>query len=153
MGVIGVLGGKRIVLHGQKDVACKIDVAASGILRGFRVGDQARVTCLNGLLTAIVRAQGASTPGSSSSTSSSSSSVSSSASVTTSTSTATGGTTTQSLSAGIGTIAALGGGSITVGPISCTIGAGSPETSGFEIGDRVSLRCANGGLTALSHAS
>jgi hypothetical protein len=46
----------------------------------------------------------------------------------------------------IGPITALSAGSISVQTMTCTIGPGSPGTSGFAVGDSVRMYCANGVL-------
>jgi hypothetical protein len=46
----------------------------------------------------------------------------------------------------LGTITSLNGASISVGSLSCTIGDGSPDVSGFHVGDAVGIGCAHGVL-------
>jgi len=46
-------------------------------------------------------------------------------------------------------ISALSATSITVGPLSCSIGAGSPAVT-FKLGDRVKIACVNGVLTSIA---
>jgi hypothetical protein len=151
-GTIAVLAPKRVVIDGKRDLSCRIGVSLSRIMGAFAVGDHAKITCRDGLLSTIL-GLGPGTTTTQSSQSSSSSSVSSSTSVSTSvTRTSTGESKmTTSVSAAIGPIGALTAGSITVGPITCSIGSGSPSTSGFKSGDRVTLHCANEKLTGLSH--
>jgi hypothetical protein len=69
------------------------------------------------------------------------------------------GATTSSASALVGTtsITALGDGSITAGGgslmLTCTIGAGSPDIGGLQVGDRLTrLEGRNGVLTSLTRA-
>jgi hypothetical protein len=152
-GTIAVLAPKRIVVDGNRDLSCRIGTSLSKLMRVFAVGDHAKITCRDGLLSTVLRL----VPGGSttqSSQSSTSSSVSSSTSVSTSvTSTSSGESkVTTSVSAAVGPISAITVGSITVGPITCSIGSGSPSTTGFKPGDRVTLRCANEKLTGLSPA-
>ena len=47
-------------------------------------------------------------------------------------------------------VAALSSTSITVGTLTCQIGAGSPSTSAFKVGDVVIISCTNGALTSIA---
>ena len=53
-------------------------------------------------------------------------------------------------STAIGRITAIGGESISIGGLRCSLGAGSPDVTAFKVGDRVDARCLNGTLTTLA---
>jgi hypothetical protein len=72
------------------------------------------------------------------------------------TTTATTTTTTTTTSAGTptganGVLHALTSDSITVGDLTCSIGSGSPSTSGFAVNQSVRMYCLNGALYSLAH--
>jgi hypothetical protein len=142
-GAITKLGPHSITVHGK---TCRITPDSPSI-RAEITGVTVRIVCDGGVLfeihllhplPALPGSQSSSSSSSGSSTSSSSSSVSSTA------------------IAGDFTVTAVGGGSITVKSagsyeLTCTVGAGSPDTSGLALGAHVSsMTCKNGVLTSLA---
>ena len=153
-GTITLLGPNRIAVAGPRNVSCRIGASLSKFVHAFVVGGNARITCLDGLLSAIVRLGPRPVITTSAQSSGNGSVSSSSASVSTSTSTSSAESkVTASVAAAAGPISAIGDGSITVGSIACSIGSSSPDTSGFKVGDRVALQCSNDTLTGLSHTA
>jgi hypothetical protein len=145
-GPITKLSHRSITVHGK---TCRI-ASDSPSIRVEIVGSAVRIVCDGGVLFEIDRLHLLpSVPGSQSSSSSSSSSVSSSTSSSSS-------SVSSTAIAGDFTVAASGGGSITVKgagsfELTCTIGAGSPDTSGLAVGAHVStMTCKNGVLTSLA---
>ena len=49
----------------------------------------------------------------------------------------------------LGTISAVGGGSITVDGLTCSVATGSPSLDGYKAGDQVGIGCANGVLVKI----
>src|SRR5438105_6909951 len=49
-----------------------------------------------------------------------------------------------------GAVSALGGTSITVGSLTCSLGAGSPSLTGVQVGDHVGIGCADGVVTKIA---
>jgi hypothetical protein len=152
-GKIVSLTEKRIAIHGITDMSCRIGPASPKTVHNFIVGSRVQLICHKGLLTAIRKLgtePGVNTNVATSSSSSAIASVSSSNN---------GGSNTDLAAAGTGApITALTATSITVEAakmsISCTIAAGSPDVSGFKVGDHVSrLECRNGTLTVITRSS
>ncbi len=54
--------------------------------------------------------------------------------------------TTDGVTVKLGTVSAVSSSSITVGPLTCTVGAGSPSVAGFKVGDQAGIGCFNGVL-------
>lgn len=140
-GAITKLSAHSITVHGK---SCRI-TSDSPSIRVEIVGSTVRIVCDGGVLFEIDRLHLLPPlPGSQSSTSSSSSSASSSS-------------VSSTAVAGDFTVTAIGG-SITVGgsgsfEVTCTIGSGSPDTSGLGVGSHVSsMTCKNGVLTSLARA-
>jgi len=143
-GAITRLSPHSITVHGK---TCRI-TRDSPSIRVEITGATVRIVCDGGVLFEISRLHPLPLlpAGSQSSSSSSSSSVSSSSS-----------SSVSSIAiAGDFSITAIGGGSITVKgagsfQLTCTIGSGSPDTSGLAVGAHVSsMTCKNDVLTSLA---
>src|SRR5207253_2606722 len=116
-GPIAALSATSITVN---DLTCARS-SSSPSLDGYKIGDQVGLGCANGVAIVIVDKR---TP----------------APVTTTT------TTTTPQGAGArDPISALSATSITVGPLTCAIGATSPTVS-FKVGDRVRMGCLGGAL-------
>lgn len=148
-GAITKLSPHSITVHGK---TCRI-ARDSPSIRVEITGATVRIVCDDGVLFEIdlLHPLPSLPAGSQSSSSSSSSSVSSSSSSSSS-------SVSSIAIAGDFSIAAIGGGSITVKgagsfQLTCTIGSGSPDTSGLAAGAHVSsMTCKNGVLTSLARA-
>ena len=139
-GTVGTLGSTSITVNGGDDGHASLTCAITGdspSTSGFPVGARVRMYCKNGVLFFLSRVDGPTTT--------------TAAGTTTTTTTTT--TAVRPVYAGIsGTIATLSGTSIAVnrtsgdGPLSlaCTIGPGSPSTSGFAVGSSVRMYCKDG---------
>ena len=96
----------------------------------FKVGDRARIYCANGVLLYLIRPD---TP-------------------TTTTPAATTTTTTKTepnYTSATDPITALSSTSITVGPLTCSIGSSSPKPGDFKVGDQVGIGCSGGVLVKI----
>lgn len=149
-GAITKLNRHSITVHGK---TCRITAdSPKPSIHVELAGSTVRIVCDGGVLLEIDLLHPLpSLPGSapsSSSSSTSSSSVSSSSS----------NSVSSTAIAGDFSITAIGGGSITVKgagsfQLTCTIGSGSPDTSGLAVGAHVSsMTCKNGVLTSLARA-
>lgn len=96
----------------------------------FKVGDRARIYCASGVLAYLIRPDAPATT------------------TTTSTPTTTTTSSTNYTNA-TDAIKALSATSITVGPLTCSIGSTSPGTGDFKVGDRAQIYCASGVLAHL----
>jgi hypothetical protein len=158
-GEITALNTRAITVSGRK---CEITTASPtrATIRLYFVGADAKIACANGILRAIdvlkslppVKSTQPTHPAGGSDLHASAiggSGVSLSQ-------TTVGGITSSASMSGSFTVLALGNGSITagrpIGPLSltCTLGDGSPEVGGFEVGDTLSnMQCKNGALTLI----
>jgi hypothetical protein len=144
-GPITQLRPHSITVHGK---TCRMTPGSPSI-RAEIVGSTVRIVCEDGVLFEIHLLHPLPVPGNQSSSSSSSASSSSSSSSSSVSSTAI---------AGDFSVTAIGGGSITVKgtgsyELTCTIGTGSPDTSGLAVGAHVSsMTCKNGVLTSLARS-
>jgi hypothetical protein len=137
-GKISALSGHSITIEGARDVTCRVrSILPRGL--GFRIGASAKVICLRGVLVAI------SSPGSTKTGSEGEDSSTATASAT-----ASGGGTAVAATisgdtfrlAGAGTVTAVGGGKLSFsGEVTCSVGAGSPDVSGYKVGDGVNYKC------------
>jgi len=141
-GAITKLNKHAIAVNGR---SCRITSASpEARIHVYVVGSTVKIVCADGVLLTIDLlhpASGQSVPSSSSSVTSSSSSSNSS--------------TSALALAGDFSITTLGSGSISVkggsSSFTCTIGAGSPDVSGYHVGGHVSkLTCTNDVLTAIA---
>jgi hypothetical protein len=156
-GKISVLELKTITVRGNGKLTCRL-TATSPRLRGFRLGTNARITCVKGVLAAISKVQTGNplkpvtpAPGSGV-TQEEPITVNPDKGGSAGTSGLSPGQTGLSV-VGTSTITALGGGSITfAGSLTCTVNGSSPSTAGFHAGQRVDYQCANGVLTRISPA-
>jgi hypothetical protein len=133
--------GTSITVNGGDDGRASLTCTITGdspSTSGFPVGTHVRMYCKNAVLLSLSRVDAP----------------------TTTTASTTTTTTAPPVYSGIsGTIAALGSTAITVnrtsgdGPLSlaCTIGPGSPSTSGFAPGSSVRMYCKDGALVILQH--
>lgn len=120
-GAVTALGASSVSLHdGDRDLTCSLD-ASSPALSGASVGQHIKVTCVNGVLTAWAPV---SPPAG------------------------------HAARSAAGTLTALGSGSLTVhsddGDLTCALGASSPATTSFKVGDRVKIGCVDGILAAIA---
>jgi hypothetical protein len=130
-GVIHKLNARSITVHGKNSLTCRIGPGSPAV-GSFHVGSHVLIGCVNGVLFTITR---------------------------------TGSTARNAVNVGTstsgvaGTIANLTDGSITVhsaeSSLTCAIGATSPHTAGFKVGDPVRIGCLNGALyyIVLEHPS
>jgi hypothetical protein len=95
--------------------------ATSPSIAGFKVGDRVGIACQSNALIKIVALSSDEHPAA----------------------------PHDELQTRLGPIAVLGGGSITVDGLTCSVGAASPSVSGFKLGDRVGIGCANGALVKI----
>jgi hypothetical protein len=117
-GAIAALSATSITVN---DLTCT-RTSSSPSLDGYKVGDQVGLGCANGAATVIVDKR------------------------TTTTTTTSSTTTTTSQGAGArDPISALSATSITVGPLTCSLGPSSPSVA-FKVGDRVKIGCLGGVL-------
>jgi hypothetical protein len=160
-GTVTALNRNAITVNGRN---CKITTVSPprSVLRLYFVGAHAKISCAGGILRkidvlqalpAITTAGPPTYPKPSTTTSSS---TSSSTIVTSQTIVGLSGS--SSGISGTFSITAIGNGSITGGAgrisLTCTIGDGSPETGGLQVGDRLSyMHCKNGVLTDLTRAT
>jgi len=140
-GAITALSDTSISLHdGDRDLTCAI-TASSPSLGNAKVGDHVRVTCTNGVLTAVApvtpppvvkpveppRQPEPPKPAP---------------------------PTTQTLTGAIGTITVIGDTSLTVHnaehDLTCSLGDGSPKLGDFHVGDHVKVLCTDGVLTSIA---
>lgn len=159
-GLVTALNTRAITVNGRR---CEITTASPGraTIRLYFVGASAKIACANGILRAIdvLNASPAITstepthPGSGGDLHASA--VGGSGVLMTQTSV--GGTTSSAGMSGSFSVLALGNGSITagrtIGPLSltCTLGDGSPELGGFQVGDALTnMQCKNGMLTSIT---
>ena len=146
-GAITKLDRHSITVHGK---TCRITAdSPKPSIHVELAGSTVRIVCDGGVLLEIDLLHPLpSLPPSAPSSSSSSSSVSSSSS----------NSVSSTAIAGDFSITAIGNGSITVKgagsfQLTCTIGSGSPDTSGLAVGAHVSsMTCKNGVLTSLARA-
>jgi hypothetical protein len=132
-GTIRALQLRTITVKGTRTLTCAIG-ARSTLARGYGVGSRVRITCVNGVLSAIdtiTIARPKSAAGAS-----------------------TGATAAVPAYVVLsGPITALGSGSITVGgKITCAIGPSSPPVASFKVGEPITGRCEAGTLTALTRS-
>ena len=155
-GAITRLNTHAITVHGT---SCRITPASPGhaVLRIFVVGSKVKIECANGVLLEIDGLRPLPpidlTPTAPSSASSSSTTLAVSETQTSSN----GSTESQTVATGNFPITALGNGSISAGTgsqtVTCQVGSGSPDVSGYHVGDRLSrLECRGGVLSVLSRA-
>jgi hypothetical protein len=161
-GAITKLNTRTIAVHGT---TCRITSTspARTTLRLYYVGAEVKVACTNGVLHAIdvlkqlpsVTSTGPQSGGGTTLPAI----ATQSAVLMTQTSQGLSGSSISSSNALVGrfSITAVGGSSITAGrgglSLTCTLGEGSPDVSGFQVGDTLSdMRCRNGVLTSLTPA-
>lgn len=124
---------------------------------GFALGDSVRMYCLNGVLYQLKHNDSPPPAPLTTTTTATTTTHSDSPPPTTSTTTTTTPTTPQNYSGITGNITTLSDGSITVTSsgtndptsLTCTLGAGTPSTSGFGVGSNVRMYCLNGVLYQL----
>jgi hypothetical protein len=141
-GTIEALERRAITVDGARTVTCRLTAASpKPRLRGFAVGARARITCVRGVLSAIVRpsaVSGGVKP--------------SGNAMTTKPEPAPAPKPAESV-AGTSTITALGGGEIVFGgAIACRLAAASPSVGAYRVGSRVSYTCTAGALTRIGPA-
>jgi len=146
-GKIVALGPTRIAVHGTSTLSCRIAASSPKAVRALTVGSRVALTCRRGVLTGIRRLgllPATSTPG---------------ALPRSVVPFASAPPQTPSVSSIVGSypITALSATSITFGapPVSltCSLGPGSPDLAGFELGDVIAKAvCTNGVLTSIARA-
>jgi len=133
-GAISSLGATSLTAG---DLTCSRG-ASSPSLDGFKVGDQVGLYCANGVVIAVVHRD---PPATTTTTTTTTGTPTTSTPTTTTTTTTTAGTPSGARDP----ISALSATSITVGPLTCTIGPSSPSVP-FKVGDRVRMGCLGGVL-------
>ena len=167
-GPIGRLDSTSITVQ---MMSCRLG-AGSPSTSGFQVGDAVQMECVNGVLDGLTHVDpppttnpttttgstaGTTTTTTGTTTTTTGTTTTTTGTTTTTTGTTTTGTTTTGTTTTTGSvtsmnapIAALSSSSITVGTLSCQIGAGSPPTSAFKVGDVVIISCTNGTLSTIA---
>jgi hypothetical protein len=120
-------------------VTCSIGPSSPAV--PFKVGDRVRMGCLNGVLVYVVADTDVPTTTTTTSTPP--------ATTTTTTTTPVTPPPHDDLQTRLGTISAVGGGSITVDGLTCSLGPSSPSLDGYNVGDQVGIGCANGVLVKI----
>src|SRR5438067_1878019 len=134
-GTITTLGSNAITVHSFFDVTCKL-TAESPALKAFSVGERVKIACADGRLVRIAAAKKLTPPSLDPSTKSDDGAK-------------TNSTTTATTAGAIGKLTALTSSSITVTgdrALTCTVGASSPGSGDFHVGDAVRIGCLNGAL-------
>jgi hypothetical protein len=132
-GKISALGSGSVTVSDGKKLTCQVG-RVSPLALGYVLGSGAKITCLNGRLTKIVGTDHALPPiyqpgplGP--------------------------GGTVNSFTFTVGAIGALTPTSVSVGGLPCSIGSRTPDLTAYSVGDRVSVTCTNGVLTAIKPAA
>jgi hypothetical protein len=132
-GKISSLGRSSVTVSDGKKLTCRVG-RISPLALGYVLGSGARITCRNGLLTKFVGTDQALAP------------------IYQAGPLGPGGTV-NSFAFTVGTVGALTPTSVTIGGLSCSVGTRTPDLSGYAVGDRVSVTCTNGTLTAIKPAA
>jgi hypothetical protein len=153
-GTISVLKVKKITVHGTRNLTCRIGATSPRVgLRGFTLGTKARITCVKGVLAAIVKPVKASPPPLHSATPAtpSDSATKPKPDPVPDPAPGTGGVKIAPNVSGTATITALGGGQIEFGnAISCQLTSSSPSVAAYRVGYRVTYSCEGGSLRSIS---
>jgi hypothetical protein len=137
VGAITTLTTASIAVTGDRNLTCTVG-PESPALGDYHLGDRVKIGCVNGVLYVIARTGDAPPP------------VSTTTRTTTTTAEASSTTTVGTTTAGgSGTLTGLSSSSVTVTgdrSLTCAVGATSPSTAAFHVGDAVKIGCVNGVL-------
>jgi len=143
IGLITAIGSSISVRGDGPTLTCQVATTSPSVA-SFAAGNRVKIYCSNGLLIGIFHNELPTTT--------------TTTAPTTTVATTTSGTSGEpggSFVGAFGTISALSATSLTVhGPerdLTCTVGTGSPSTTGFTVGATAKVYCQNGQLAGLAH--